>query len=189
MATSEEISGFLKGVQHRAFKRVRYHIQDEHAALDIVQDSMIRLCERYGHKPIGELAPLFQCIVSTITLDWLRAKKVRQHRFLNFSDLEEDAEAGTQNILEVLQSTAEGWQQESSERTVERHQILACIEAALEKLPIRQREAFLLRYWEELDVAQTAAVMGCTPGSVKTHCFRAIAALSKTLAAQGVTLS
>ncbi len=147
---------------------------------------MIRLCQRYGHKPLEELAPLFQRIVSTVTLDWLRAKKIHRQRFSNFSELEEETEDGPQNILEVLQNVTHGLQQESAETSVERQQIMACIESALEKLPARQREAFLLRYWEELDVAQTATVMGCTTGSVKTHCFRAVAALSNALTAQGI---
>jgi len=69
--------------------------------------------------------------------------------------------------------------------STERAQILLEIENEILALPARQREAFLLRYWEELDVAETAAAMGCSEGSVKTHCSRAVHALSKALKAKG----
>ena len=71
---------------------------------------------------------------------------------------------------------------------LEQRQIIGVIEQALERLPARQREAFLLRYWEELDVAETAAAMGCSEGSVKTHCSRAVHALAEMLKAKGVSL-
>ncbi|HJV95227.1 MAG TPA: sigma factor-like helix-turn-helix DNA-binding protein, partial [Albitalea sp.] len=77
---------------------------------------------------------------------------------------------------------------ESAADSVSRAQILLSIEAEVEQLPARQREAFLLRYWEELDVAETAAAMGCSEGSVKTHCSRAVHALAKALEAKGIRL-
>jgi RNA polymerase sigma-70 factor (ECF subfamily) len=75
---------------------------------------------------------------------------------------------------------------ESAADTVGREQILLVIEQEVAQLPTRQREAFLLRYWEELDVAETASVMGCSEGSVKTHCSRAVHALAKSLKAKGI---
>jgi RNA polymerase sigma-70 factor, ECF subfamily len=77
---------------------------------------------------------------------------------------------------------------ESAAESVSRSQILLLIDAEVQQLPQRQREAFVLRYWEELDVAETAAAMGCSEGSVKTHCSRAVHALSKALRAKGITL-
>ena len=71
-------------------------------------------------------------------------------------------------------------------RQAERAQVLALIEKALEELPVRQRQAFLLRYWEELDVAAAAKIMGCSQGSVKTHCSRAVRALAIMLRKQGI---
>jgi RNA polymerase sigma-70 factor (ECF subfamily) len=93
---------------------------------------------------------------------------------------------GDFDLLEVQSGSIEESQSESAEKRVERFQTLGHIEKAVMALPARQREAFLLRYWEELDVAETAAVMGCSEGSVKTHCSRAIQALSKTLGLQGI---
>jgi len=75
----------------------------------------------------------------------------------------------------------------SGQDQLERKELLAVIEDELQKLPDRQREAFLLRYWEEMDVAETADIMGCSEGSVKTHCSRAVHALAKALQARGVT--
>ena len=72
--------------------------------------------------------------------------------------------------------------------SVSRAEILVLIDSEVAQLPTRQREAFLLRYWEELDVAETASVMGCSEGSVKTHCSRAVHALAKALRAKGITL-
>jgi RNA polymerase sigma-70 factor (ECF subfamily) len=71
---------------------------------------------------------------------------------------------------------------------MEQADTLATIEAEIRKLPPRQREAFLMRYWEDMDVAETAAAMGCSEGSVKTHCSRATHALSSALKAKGITL-
>ena len=71
---------------------------------------------------------------------------------------------------------------------LEQSQVMAAIEEAVRSLPDRQREAFMLRYWEELDVSETAKAMGCSEGSVKTHCSRATHALAKILKAKGITL-
>ena len=181
LATERELSLFLQSVEKRAFKRSLYHVRDEEAALDIVQDSMMKLAEHYGDKPIDELPLLFQRILSNCTLDWFRRRKTRQSMFINFSDAQGDADEDGFDLLEVLgAANTDGWQQ-SAEQSLMQSQTMAEIEAEIEKLPPRQREAFLLRYWEELDIAETASAMGCSEGSVKTHCFRAIQALASAL--------
>ena len=188
LATDKELSDFLKGVEKRAFKRCLYHVRNEEAALDIVQDSMMKLAEHYGDKPPGELPLLFQRILSNCTLDWFRRQKTRNALFSNLSDFESAGEDGDFDLLEALapQDGREG--HESAEDTTRRAQILREIETEIQKLPGRQREAFLLRYWEEMDVAETAAAMGCSEGSVKTHCSRAVASLSRALTAKGIHL-
>ena len=185
MATEQELSDFLKGVEKRAFKRSVYHVRNDEAALDIVQDSMMKLAEHYGDKPPEELPMLFQRILSNCTLDWFRRQKTRNALFSNMSDFEVAGEDGNFDILETLMS-AEG--SESAEDSTRRAQILHEIEIEIQALPARQREAFLMRYWEDMNVAETAAAMGCSEGSVKTHCFRAVQTLSKALKAQGIEL-
>jgi RNA polymerase sigma-70 factor (ECF subfamily) len=69
---------------------------------------------------------------------------------------------------------------------LENSQTLRVIETALKKLPARQREAFVLRYWEEMSVAETAESMGCSEGSVKTHCSRALHAMASLLEQEGL---
>jgi RNA polymerase sigma-70 factor (ECF subfamily) len=186
LASDSELSDFLKNAEKKAFKRAYYHVRDEDAALDILQDSMIKLCTNYADKPVAELPLLFQRILSNTVLDWFRRQKTRNALFSNLSDFGSDNDDGDFDLLEVNSSTAENAGAESAEQWVSRIQTLDQIETAVMTLPARQREAFLLRYWEELDVAETAAVMGCSEGSVKTHCSRAIQALSKTLDNQGV---
>ncbi len=185
---AEELDDFLRSVERRAFKRTVYAVRDEDAALDIVQDAMIRLSQSYADRPAAEWTMLFQRILSNATLDWFRRQKVRNAVFTNMGDLEAAAggEDGDFDLLEALQIEDTGT--EGADETASRTETLAQIEEEVQKLPARQREAFLLRYWEELDVAETAAAMGCSEGSVKTHCSRAVQALSKALSARGISL-
>lgn len=188
MATDKELSDFLISVEKRAFKRSVYHVRNEESALDIVQDSMMKLVEHYGHKPIEELPMLFQRILSNCTLDWFRRQKTRNALFSNLGDFESSSDDGGFDLLENLDISHDTRQVESAEIVTQRAQILREIEVEIQELPARQREAFLMRYWEELDVAETAAAMGCSEGSVKTHCSRAVQALSKALSAKGIQL-
>ena len=188
MATELELSDFLKSVEKRAFKRSVYHVRDEDAALDIVQDSMIKLATNYADKPAAELPLLFQRILANTTLDYFRRRKTRNALFSNMSDFEVAGEDGEFDLLETLETLDKSEGTESAQTTTERAQTLREIDAQVQELPARQREAFLMRYWEEMDVAETAAAMGCSEGSVKTHCSRAVAALSKALRAKGLKL-
>ena len=186
LASEKELSDFLKSVEKRAFKRALYAVRDEDAALDIVQDTMIRLAEKYADRPAAELPLLFQRILSNATMDWFRRQKVRNAAVRNFSDFESAGGDGDFDILETLEALGGSLASESAADSVSRAQILLVIEEEVARLPGRQREAFLLRYWEELDVAETAAAMGCSEGSVKTHCSRAVHALSTALKLKGI---
>jgi len=188
LATDKELSDFLKNVEKRAFKRTAYTVRNDDAALDIVQDSMIRLSEKYGDRPAEELPLVFQRILSNATMDWFRRQKVRNAVLVNLSEFEgADDDGGDFDLLELLDLSSQSSATESAADSVGRLQILELIDGEVSRLPTRQREAFLLRYWEELDVAETAAVMGCSEGSVKTHCSRAVHALAKALRAKGVS--
>lgn len=186
MASDKELSDFLRSAEKRAFKRTAYAVRDDDAALDIVQDAMIRLAESYGDRPMAELPLIFGRILSNATMDWFRRQKVCHAAVQNFSDLEGGSEDGDFDLLEKLMSADSTTASPSPDEQLSREQTLALIDAEVAALPARQREAFLLRYWEELDTAETAQVMGCSEGSVKTHCFRAVHALAKALAAKGL---
>ena len=189
MATEQELSDFLKNVEKRAFKRSLYHVRNEEAALDIVQDSMLKLAEHYGDKPAAELPMLFQRILQNTIRDYFRREKVRSSwisLFSSFGNKQEDQE--NFDAMDMVEAEEGSYGAETGLGKLERKQILQFIEHEVQKLPARQREAFLMRYWQDLNVAETAAVMGCSEGSVKTHCSRATHALAQALKAKGIYL-
>lgn len=187
MATPEELSEFLAGVERRAFKQTQFAVRDEDSALDIVQEAMIKLATNYADRPAAELPLLFTRILQNATHDHFRRQKVRSTWITLFSSLTpaDDDDADPLETLEALEGTE---QAESAADKVEREQVVAIIEEEIGRLPARQREAFLLRYWEDFDVAETAAAMGCSEGSVKTHCSRATHALARALRSRGLKL-
>ena len=188
LATQKELSDFLAEVERRAYKQTLFSVRDDHAALDIVQDAMLKLAEKYSARPPAELPLLFQRILQNTIRDYFRRQKVRTMWTTPLSSLfgaEADSDA---DPLETLEVPDESKFSEPPAEQMERSQVLALIEKALERLPGRQRQAFLLRYWEELDVAAVAEIMGCSEGSVKTHCSRATHALSVMLSKQGIKL-
>jgi RNA polymerase sigma-70 factor (ECF subfamily) len=189
LASPKELSDFLAEVERRAYKQAVYAVRNDESALDIVQDAMMKLAEKYGDKPPEELPMLFQRILQNTIRDWFRRTKVRSFWTTLFSNMAPSGEEGDDfDPLETLEAQEGSKAAESAADEVSRGQIMAAIEKEVEKLPARQREAFMLRYWEEMDVAETAGVMGCSEGSVKTHCSRATHALATALKAQGITL-
>ncbi len=183
MATTKELSDFLETVERRAFKQTAYAVRDDHAALDIVQDAMMKLAEKYGDKPAEELPMLFQRILQNTMRDFWRRQKVRNIWTTLLSSFGGGEDGEERDPLETIDVEDDSDEPSSQ---LERSQTIKLIESALEKLPARQREAFVLRYWEEMDVAETAKAMGCSDGSVKTHCSRAVHALAAELKKQGL---
>lgn len=188
MASHQELSDFLESVEKRAFKRTMYKVRNEASALDIVQEAMIKLTTNYADRPVKELAPLFFRILSNATFDYFRKQTRKSALFTNFGDFKTDAEEGSFDILESLEILEEEQPFDHPETEMDRKAVLGMIEEELQQLTDRQRDAFLMRYWEEMSVDETAQVMGCSAGSVKTHCSRAIKALSKALAKRGISL-
>lgn len=189
LASRSELSTFLEGVERRAFKQAVFAVKDEQAALDLVQDAMLRLAEKYGHRPAAELPLLFHRIMQNAIRDWYRRQKVRTLWSTLLSSLAPGrADEEEQDPLEALESADAARVEPAPGDRLQQVQVIEIIEEELARLPPRQREAFLMRYWDELDVAQTAKAMGCSEGSVKTHCSRAAHALAEALKARGVTL-
>lgn len=188
LATYKELADFLAEVERRAYKQAVFAVRDEETALDIVQDAMLKLTERYAGRPLTELPLLFQRILQNTIRDFYRRQKVRSMWTTPLSSLfGGSGEDDDYDPLETLEAAGDSKSEAPAEQ-LEQAQIVALIEKALEKLPARQRQAFLLRYWEEMDVAEAAKIMGCSQGSVKTHCSRATHALAVTLQKQGIKL-
>jgi RNA polymerase sigma-70 factor (ECF subfamily) len=174
LAQTEELNLFLAQVEKRAFTTARFATSNADEALDIVQDAMLDFVKRYSARPAGEWSVLFHRILQSRITDWYRRASVRnrfRHWFAGGED--EEGEDPLQRIADpsaldpaallVLRKTGED------------------LENAVRRLPLRQRQAFLLRAWEGFDVAQTASAMGCSEGSVKTHYSRAVHTLRALL--------
>jgi RNA polymerase sigma-70 factor (ECF subfamily) len=185
LASRSELSAFLENVERRAFKQAVFAVREEEAALDIVQDAMLRLAEKYGHRPASELPLLFHRIMQNAIRDWYRRQKVRSLWVTLLSSLGPGREDEGEDPLDSFEA-ADGSNPQAPGSELERSQVLDIIEQEITRLPERQREAFLMRYWEELDVAETARRMGCSEGSVKTHCSRAAHTLASALRARGL---
>lgn len=168
-----QLNSFLRDVEAKAFRIAIVTVRDRDEALDIVQDAMIRLATHYASKPQGEWRPLFYRILGNRIRDWHRRSAVR-NRVLSFFSGQEGEEPDP--IV-----TASGPVTEDPVESLAADESLRALEAALRTLPARQREAFMLRNFEDLDVAETARAMGCSDGSVKTHHSRAVAKLRELL--------
>ncbi|MDP2365542.1 MAG: RNA polymerase sigma factor [Ignavibacteria bacterium] len=189
LATREELSDFLIKTERRAYKQALFSVRDEDTALDIIQDSMTKLTVKYAAKPVEELPLLYQRILQNTIRDYYRRQKTRSLWTTLFSAFTSNAPNKDQedfDILETLQIKQESNFGKVPDAELERKQLIDLIEEAMKILPMRQREAFILRYWEEMSVAEAAMIMNCSEGSVKTHCSRAVHTLATILREKGV---
>lgn len=173
---SQSLEQFLASVERKAFRIARLGLRHEADALDAVQDAMLQLVRRYATRPAAQWSPLFYRILTNRIRDMQRRRSVRGRvmAWLPFA-AGEDEDAALDPIANAP-SAMPGPQQQ-----LELEQSMALLEQGLAALPPRQREAFMLRNFEGLDVAQTAMAMRCSAGSVKTHYFRALQALRARL--------
>lgn len=165
---------FLRGIERRALRMAELTTGQRDEALDLVQDAMLAFVRNYAGKPEAEWPPLFHRVLDSRMTDWHRRQQVRGRWisawFGRSDDDEGDPLAEAPDLREpgplarLLDADAGG-----------------ALQAALKELPLRQRQAFLLRVWEGLDVAETASAMRCGEGSVKTHLWRALNALRRAL--------
>lgn len=187
LASQRELSDFLTAIERRAFKQAMFAVRNEESALDVVQDAMMKLAEKYGDHPLTELPMLFQRILQNTIRDYYRRSRVRALWTTLLSSLS-PGDDEDHDPLEAISGEAGSYSPQTPDDQLQQSQLLGIIEKEIESLPARQREAFLLRYWEDMDVAETASVMGCSEGSVKTHCSRANHSLAAALKAKGITL-
>lgn len=172
-ARAGDLEVFLRGVERRAWRIAELATREREDALEIVQEAMLGFVRRYGAHPPAQWPPLFWRVLDSRVHDWHRRHVVRSRWSAWLGRLggdEDDASA------DPLLSIADGREPGPLARLADREAGQA-LDAALRALPLRQRQAFLLRMWEGLDVAQTAIAMRCSQGSVKTHLSRALARL------------
>jgi RNA polymerase sigma-70 factor (ECF subfamily) len=170
-----QLNQFLAGVERRALRFAEIAVRDRDEALDLVQDAMIKLARNYAGRPEAEWTPLFYRILQNGIRDWHRRQMVRNRVMVWFGRTSEPAD----DYDPVAQ--APDPMGRTPDEQIETRQAMQRLEQAVAELPARQREAFMLRTFEGLDVAGTAVAMGCSEGSVKTHYSRAVHALREVL--------
>ncbi|MEN9502753.1 MAG: hypothetical protein RI964_2038 [Pseudomonadota bacterium] len=171
LTTVARMNNFLRGVEQRAFITARLATQNEDEALDIVQDAMCKLAQNYSGHPDAEWGALFHTILHSRINDWHRRQKVRNRWRVFFfaSDDEDDDIKPEDQVAQTLFP--------EPDRQLLQEEMNELMQQAVQTLPLRQQQALLLRAWEGYDIAETAKIMNCSQGSVKTHYSRAIHSL------------
>jgi RNA polymerase sigma-70 factor (ECF subfamily) len=173
---SRELEKFLADIERRAFRMAQVALRDADDALDVVQDAMLKLTKNYASKPSSEWRPLFYRILENGIRDLQRRRSVRNRIMTWLPGPKEDPDNEAQDPLENVADAST-----PIPEVLMQDQAMSQLEVSLRALPARQREAFMLRNFEGMDVAETAQAMGCSEGSVKTHYSRAVHALREQL--------
>ena len=173
---TRELEKFLAEIERRAFRMAQIALRDPDDALDVVQDAMLKLARNYASLPSAEWRPLFYRILENGIRDLQRRRSVRKRFMTWLPGAKEDPDNEAQDPLENVAAAGPGIPEVLMQRQAMQH-----LELGLRALPARQREAFTLRNFEGLNVAETATAMGCSEGSVKTHYSRAVHTLREQL--------
>jgi RNA polymerase sigma-70 factor, ECF subfamily len=173
---TRELEKFLAEIERRAFRMAQVALRDPDDSLDVVQDAMLKLARHYASRPSAEWRPLFYRILENGIRDLQRRRSVRKRFMAWLPGAKEDPDDEAQDPLENVADAAPG-----APELMMQSQAMEQLEVSLRALPARQREAFMLRNFEGLDVAETATAMGCSEGSVKTHYSRAVHTLRDQL--------
>jgi RNA polymerase sigma-70 factor (ECF subfamily) len=173
---TKELDKFLAEVERRAFRIAQVSLRDEDDALDVVQDAMLKLARNYSARPSAEWRPLFYRILENGIRDLQRRRAVRKRLMVWLPGPKEDPDDEAQDPLDNVAAGGA-----DVPELLMQGQAMVKLETSLRALPARQREAFMLRNFEGLDVAETARAMGCSEGSVKTHYSRAVHTLREQL--------
>ena len=175
---ASNLDQFLAEHERRAFRMAMIATGEKADALDIVQDAMLRLVRGYAHKPSTEWPALFHRIMQNAINDWFRKEKVRKtwRQWFSWKNEDEDGEIASDPFAQIEQTGTH-----RPDEVLTQQNAMQRLDELLKELPLRQQQAFLLRQWEGLDVAQTAKAMGISEGSVKTHYSRAVHSLRAQL--------
>ena len=170
---------FLVSVERRAFRRARMAVAGNNEdALDIVQDAMLAFVRRYAAKPEKDWAPLFHRVLQNTIRDWYRRQKVR-NRWRGWISSFSGRDEGEEKEDPMARVADQG--NPGPEASAEQQDAMTALEVALQKLPLRQQQAFLLRIWEGFSIVETAGAMKCSAGTVKSHYARAVSFLRSEL--------
>ena len=175
LRNEQRLNRFLADVERRALRIAEIAVRDRDEALDLVQDAMIKLVRRYSDRSEDELTPLFYRILQNGVRDWHRRAAVRNRVMVWFRRKPEE-----DNDYDLVAAAPDPTGRTPDEE-LSNSEAMDSLESAVRELPARQREAFMLRTFEGLNVADTAIAMGCSEGSVKTHYSRAVHALRERL--------
>jgi RNA polymerase sigma-70 factor (ECF subfamily) len=173
---TQDLNQFLAEIERRAFRMAQVALRDADDALDVVQDAMLKLARSYGTRPSSEWRPLFYRILENGIRDLQRRRTVRKKFMVWLPGAKEDPDNEAMDPLDTVPDASP-----DAPELLMQDQAMQRLEASLRALPARQREAFMLRNFEGLDVAETAHAMGCSEGSVKTHYSRAVHSLREQL--------